>query len=104
MAEIKYFTVKKTINGVEYTAQFNGVSAALRAIDDNYIPGSKVTSSEGLSKYVLENVIVEPKGLKIDDFETVEELNDVVNWGVDVMNGKFRPRKDIEPATRADSE
>ena len=32
----KFKTVKKIIDGVEYTAQFNGLSAALEAVDNSY--------------------------------------------------------------------
>ena len=56
MANIK--TVKKTIRGKEYVAQFNGISAALEAIDGSYIEGSENTSLVKLSKYIFENVIV----------------------------------------------
>ena len=62
-----YYTSKKTINGVEYTAQFNGISAALQAVDNSYIDGSPNTSIEKLSKYLLDNVIVDPK-VSINDF------------------------------------
>ena len=33
----KFYTRKKVIGGVEYTAQFNGISSALQAIDNSYI-------------------------------------------------------------------
>lgn len=64
---INYYTAKKTINGVEYTAQFGGISAALQAFDNSYIDGTQNTSLEKLSKYLFENVVVEPK-LSIDEF------------------------------------
>lgn len=86
----KFYTVNKTINGKDYTAQFNGLSCALRAVDQSYIEGTQNTSIEALSKYIFENVIVEPKGLSIDDFDTIEEFNEVVNFGREVMQGKFR--------------
>ena len=64
---INYYTAKKTINGIEYTAQFGGISAALQAVDNSYIDGTQNTSLEKLSKYLFENVIVEPK-LSLSDF------------------------------------
>ena len=88
MANIK--TVKKTIKGKEYIAQFNGISAALEAIDNSYVDGSSNTSLVKLSKYLFENVIVEPKNLKIDDFDSMEEFNEVVAFAREVMQGEFR--------------
>lgn len=90
MANNKFYTVEKEINGKKYVAQFNGLSCALRAVDQSYIEGSNNTSVEALSKYIFENVIVEPKGLEIDDFESMEEFNEVVAFGREVMQGKFR--------------
>lgn len=89
----RFYTRKKVIEGVEYTAQFNGLSSALKAIDESYVEGSGNTSTEKLGKYVLENVIVEPKALTIDDFEDIETFNKVIKFGSDVMSGKFRNEK-----------
>ena len=86
----KFYTREKEINGKKYVAQFNGISAAIQAVDNSYIEGTQNTSIEKLTKYILENVIVEPKGLNIDDFETLEELNEVIRFGRAVMEGKFR--------------
>lgn len=88
-----FYTVKKTINGVEYTAQFNGLSAALKAVDNSYIDGTNNTSLEKLSKYLFDNVIVEPKGLTVDDFESMEDFNEVVTFARSVMQGDFRGSK-----------
>lgn len=90
---INFYQRKKVINGIEYTAQFNGMSAALDAIDENYIDGSSNISMNKLAKYILENVIIEPKGLTPDDFETIEDLNAVVKFGTNVMQGKFRNKE-----------
>ena len=46
----KFYTRTKEINGKKYTAQFNGLSAAIQAIDNSYIDGSQNTSIEKLSK------------------------------------------------------
>ncbi len=91
MANKKHFTVTKEINGKTYTAQFNGISAALEATDSFYIDDSSNISSLKMSKYVLEHVIVDPKGLTPDDFDTLDELGEVVAWGREVMQGNFRP-------------
>ena len=85
----KFKQVKKVIDGVEYTAQFNGLSAALEAMDNSYIDGTSNTSVVKLNKYILENVIVDPK-CEIDDFEDANKLNAVVAFGREVMQGTFR--------------
>lgn len=94
MEKNKFYTVKKTLGGKEYIAQFSGISLAVRAVDSSYIDGSSNTSTEKLGQYILDHVIVEPKGLTADDFETMEEYNEVTTWGRDVMYGKFRPSAD----------
>ena len=93
-ANKKFYTATKEINGKKYTAQFNGLSCALRAVDSTYIDGTNNTSVEKMADYIFQNVIVEPKGLTIDDFESMEEFNDAVSFGRDVMQGKFRPEED----------
>lgn len=87
----KFYTKEKEINGVKYTAQFNGLSFALKAVDENYIEGTSNVSNAGLAQYLLDKVIVDPKGLQIDDFDTLEELTEVTEFARDVMQGKFRP-------------
>ena len=85
----KFEQIKKTINGVEYTAQFNGLSPALKAIDECYVDGTSNISSYKLTKYILENVIIDPK-MQIDDFEDADVMNEVVSFGREVMQGTFR--------------
>lgn len=87
---VNFYTREKKIGSKTYKAQFNGISAALKAIDDSYIDGSSNTSMEKLSKYIFTNVIVEPKGLTPDDFDSMEEFTEVISFGREVMEGKFR--------------
>lgn len=92
MANNKFYSVDKEINGKTYVAQFNGLSCALKAVDQSYIEDSNNTSIEKLASYIFKNVIVEPAGLTIDDFDSMEEFNEVVAFGRDVMQGKFRDK------------
>lgn len=94
MANKKFYTVEKEINGVAYKAQFNGISAALEAQDGFYIDGTNNISNIKLANYILKNVIVDPKGLTPDDFNSVDELAEVIAFGREVMQGDFRPEKD----------
>lgn len=95
-----FYTAKKTIKGKEYVAQFNGISASLEAIDQSYIEGTNTTSMVKLSKYLLENVIVEPKGLTPDSFDTMDEFNEVISFAREVMSGDFRNEEVEGTATK----
>lgn len=95
---IKSYTVKKTINEKEYVAQFSGLSVALRAVDESYIEGTNNTSMEKLAEYLFNYVIVEPKGLTVDDFEDMDEFNEVVAFANKVMKGEFRDKADAGAA------
>lgn len=99
---VNFYTVEKEINGKKYTAQFNGISAALKAIDESYIDGTNNTSIEKLATYLFSHVIVEPSGLTIDDFDSIAEFNEVVAFAREVMQGDFRDKKD-EKGTKATS-
>lgn len=87
----KFYTVEKEIKGVKYVCQFNGISAALKATDNSYIEGTSNISVEKLSQYLFENVVVEPKGLTPDDFENMNDFNEVVTFAREVMQGSIRP-------------
>ena len=86
-----FYQVSKEINGKNYTCQFNGVSAALEAVDRSYIDGTNTTSLVKLSKYLLAHVVVEPKGLTPDDFDDLNEFNEVIAFAREVMQGELRP-------------
>lgn len=89
MAKTKFYQRKKEINGVEYTAQFNGLSAWLRCVDQSYIDGSSNTSTELLSENILKMGLIDPK-VTVDDFEDQDSLQEVTRFVQDVMKGKFR--------------
>lgn len=93
MDKNRFYTVKKEFNGKEYVAQFSGVSTAVRAIDQSRMENGS-TSTEELSNYIFEHVIVEPKNLTADDFQDLDEFNEVTKWARDVMYGKFRTAAD----------
>lgn len=88
----KPYQKEKTINGVKYVAQCNGLSAGLEALDESYVDGTSNISMNKLGKYILENVIVEPANLTIDDFEDMDEFREVIQWAQQVMLGKFRDK------------
>ena len=79
--------VTKTINDTEYCAKFNGLSCALEAIDNSYIDGTDNISLEKLAKFLFEKVVTKPEKLTADDFDSMEEFNDVVSFAREVMQG-----------------
>ena len=89
-----FYQVERTINGKKYVAQFNGISAALKMTDNSYIDGSNNQSLEKLTKYMLTNVIVDPSGLTVDDFDSFEELNEVIGFAREVMMGEAKPAEE----------
>lgn len=97
----QFYTAEKVINGKKYVCQFNGISAALDAIDNSYVDGSSNISLHKLSKYLFANVVVEPKGLSADSFETMEEFSEVVAFARQVMQGEFRKEQDQDSAKEA---
>ena len=86
----KHYQVTKEINGKEYTAQFAGMSVALDAMDKTHLDGTDTTSVTKFAEYLLKHVIVEPKGLTIDDFDHIDDLNAVTGFAREVMQGNFR--------------
>ena len=94
------YTVTKEIGDKTYTAQFNGISAALSAVDGSYIEGTNNTSLVKLSKYLFDHVIVEPKGLTPDSFDSMDEFNEVVGFAREVMQGNFREEANEKPTEK----
>lgn len=91
MAKVNFYQKTKEIKGVKYTAQFSGLSAWLRCTDDaKQDDGSGTPASVRIYEKVFDAGLVEPKGLKVDDFESMEDLDEVFNFVSGVMKGKFR--------------
>lgn len=91
------YTVEKEINGKKYIGQYNGRRAQLRALDNSYVDDTDHISFEKMVDYILTHVIVEPKGLDMDDLSD-DEFNEVVAFGRQVMNGELEPKSGKEPA------
>lgn len=112
---------KRKIGGKQYVAKFNGVVSAMKIIDNSYIDGTSNLSLEKLSKQMFEKVIVKPEKLTADDFESMndfnevvsfarevmqggevwEEVNEIIAFGREVMQGNFREEKDTVPTAGA---
>ncbi len=84
----KSYTATKEINGVTYRAQFNGVREAVRATQ-------QYKDEMSLDDYLLSNVIVDPPGLQMDDFDDLFEFRQVINFAASVMSGRFRGETEL---------
>lgn len=97
MAEkAKFYQKTKTIGGVEYTAQYSGLRPAIQMADNCYVDGTSNYSAEKMNDYVLRHFIVKPPGLTIDDFDDLETLNAVVEFGREVAQNTFQEKEIAE--------
>lgn len=97
---VNFYTREKEIHGKVYKAQFSGISAALEAAETSYIKNSDNISMKKYSDYIFKHIIVEPQGLTADDFDSLEEFHEVVEFGREVMQGKFRDTKNPPAAKK----
>lgn len=92
LRRIDPYTVTKDIEGTKFTAQFNGLSFFYKVAGECNKNGS--VDVEKLHKYIFENVIVEPRGLTDDHFESVDDCSKVTEFAQEVMSGRFRGQAD----------
>ncbi len=117
-------TEKKVIDGVEYEAKFDGLLTALRAMDESYDDEGEGSDIDKLANYLFEHIIVSPKKLSIDDFEDIDtfkkvvkfasevmrggdawkEYKEIIAFAQNVMNGRFRDRKDTKSTKETSKE
>lgn len=91
----KFYQVTKEIRGVKYTAQFSGLSAWLRCAESaKEDDGTGDPSNVRIYEKVFDAGLVEPKGLKVDDFDSMEDLDAVFGFVSGVMKGKFRAQSE----------
>lgn len=87
----KFYQVTKEINGVKYTAQFSGLSAWLNCTEKaKQDDGTDDSSNVRVYETVFDAGLIDPKGLKVDDFDCMEDLDAVFTFVSGVMKGKFR--------------
>lgn len=95
---VKPYKVTKEINGKEYTAQFVSAATTYDAIDESTMSNG-VRSERKYAEFILSNVIVNPKGLTLDDFENTTESGEVVSFGAEVMQGNLKPAEEDKKKT-----
>jgi hypothetical protein len=81
--------ISREINGVKYTARYLGIKYAFRVQEECSIEGTEQLNIELLAQRLFDEVIVEPKGLKIEDFDEYNQplnaLLAVIDFAKDVM-------------------
>ncbi len=82
--------IKKTINGVEYTAVWNGILQSEKMMKECTVNGN--LSVYRLAEKVFSQVIINPK-ISIDDFADRSSFYDVLDFGVSVLQGDFGEKK-----------
>lgn len=92
MATVNFYKRRKEINGVTYEAQFNGLSAYLKSLDESRTEVG-THSSEKMYKVFLKNFITEPANLDPDSFDDMETLDEVFNFAKEVAQGRFHEEK-----------
>ncbi len=94
MADVKPYTVEREIAGVQYVAQFCGLREAIRCMDD--CAAGDGVNMEKFMAYILQHIIVQPSDLSMDDFDDMDTLSEVVRFGREVMQGRFRKERFFE--------
>ena len=82
--------ITKTINGVEYIAQWNGILRSEMLLNKCVVNGN--ISVYRLADVVFSQVIISPK-VSVDDFENRDEFYAVLDFGVSVLHGDFDDKK-----------
>lgn len=93
-------TEKKVIGGVEYVAVFNGMLAALRIQDSSYTEGTSKLSQKKFAKNLFDKVIVTPEELTADDFNNIDDYNEVIKFARDTMQGGKEIMDEYNEVTR----
>ncbi len=88
MSNLKPYTVEHEIAGERYVAQFCGLREAIRCMDE--CASGDGVNMEKFMGYILQHIIVRPSGLSMDDFDDMDTLSEVVRFGREVMQGRFR--------------
>ena len=80
--------VKKVINGIEYTAVWKGYNHSQKLKKQCLSNGKNKYSNEKLSNVIFGEIIINPK-VSADDFDDIEVLRKVFDFGKSVLFGEF---------------
>lgn len=81
-------TIKKVINGVEYTAVYKGYNYTTQRLNECLLQDKKRYSNSKLSAVIFGEIITSPK-VTADDFDDIQTFNEVFEFGQSVLFGEF---------------
>ena len=81
-------TVKKIINGLEYTAVWKGMAFANETRKKCRIGNTNMVSDYKVAEIVFSEIIISPK-VNINDFEDMNTFYEVLDFGGDVLFGTY---------------
>lgn len=87
--------IKKTINGIEYVAEWKGVSFSKERIESCRVKNTEMLSKSKLAKVVFNEVITSPK-ISANDFSDFNEFEEVLDFGASVLFGEFDKKSDSQ--------
>lgn len=88
-------TIKKVINGVEYTAVWKGYNYTTKRMKECLLQDKKHYSNEKLSAVVFGEIIINPK-VTVDDFDDIQTYNEVFEFGRSVLFGDFEKKSEAK--------
>ena len=84
-------TIKKVINGVEYTAVWRGYNYTTQRIKECLLKDKKHYSHSKLSAVIFGEIIINPK-VTADDFDDIPTFNEVFEFDQSVLFGDFEKK------------
>lgn len=84
-------TIKKVINGVEYTAVWKGKNYTERVLKECLSEDERRYSNSKLSAVVFDDIIINPK-VTADDFDDLQTFYEVLEFGKSVLFGDFESK------------
>lgn len=96
-------TVKKTINGIEYTAVWKGSKYAREAFDRCKVDGSDRLSNMKLAEIIFSEIIISPVVCP-DDFTDFVEFGEVFDFGQSVLFGSYWSKSKAQIKKEVESE
>ena len=75
----KTVEIKRQDGGIDtYLLQYPGVKTAMQILDNSLMPNG-LTSRTAYGEQLLQEVVVEPAGLTLDDFDEREGINELID-------------------------
>lgn len=84
-------TIKKVIDGIEYTAVWKGYNFSAKRLKECLLQDKKHYSNAKLADVIFGEIIISPQ-ITADDFDNVQVFNEVFEFGRNVLFGDFEKK------------